>query len=138
MSDSLHFGSWRAIPGLDEQLTLKMAAGDTTVGSRPNSWTGSLSTGFKSWLELHLNRRLSRFFEFAGPVQLAHKGHDQQKAPVPGHCLDWRLRTLPPEKVVTPAWICIDNSEKRRHQVIRRRRKVLYQNSKPLDVGRKI
>jgi hypothetical protein len=26
-----------------------------------NSWTGSLSTGFKSWLELYLNRRQPRF-----------------------------------------------------------------------------
>jgi hypothetical protein len=64
-----------------------------------------------------LNRRQPRFFEFAGPVQLAHKGHHQQKVPVPGHCTDWRFRTLPPEKVMTPARICIDNSEKRRHQV---------------------
>src|SRR5215813_3453720 len=31
-----------------------------------NSWTGSLSAGFKSWLELHLNRRQLRFFEFVG------------------------------------------------------------------------
>jgi hypothetical protein len=56
-------------------------------------------------------------YEFAGPVQLAHKGHHQQKAPVPGHCTDWRFRTLPPEKVMTPARICIENSEKRRQQV---------------------
>src|SRR6202035_2274588 len=31
-----------------------------------NSWTGSLSAGFKSCLELHLNLRQPRFFEFAG------------------------------------------------------------------------
>jgi hypothetical protein len=42
-------------------------------------------------------------FDFAGPVQLAHKGHHQQKAPVPGHCLDTRLWTLPAEKVMRAA-----------------------------------
>ena len=25
----------------------------------------------------------------------------------PRHCLDSRIRTLPPEKVTTPIWICI-------------------------------
>jgi hypothetical protein len=34
---------------------------------------------------------------------------------------------------MTPVWICIDNSAKRRHPVIRRRRKVLYQISKVLE-----
>ena len=34
-----------------------------------NSWTGSLFGGFKSWLELHLNRRQPRFFEFAGSLR---------------------------------------------------------------------
>jgi len=62
---------------------------------------------FKSRLELHLNRRLFQFFECGGPLQLAHKGHHQQKAPVPGHCLDWRLRTLSAEKVMTPSSILL-------------------------------
>ena len=33
-----------------------------------NSWTGSLSTGFKSWLELYLNRRQPRFLLFPSEV----------------------------------------------------------------------
>jgi hypothetical protein len=37
-----------------------------------NSWTGSRSAAFNSGTELHLNRRQPRFFEFAGPGQLAH------------------------------------------------------------------
>jgi hypothetical protein len=33
-----------------------------------NSWTGSLSSGFKSWLELYLNRRQPRFLLFPSEV----------------------------------------------------------------------
>jgi len=69
-----------------------------------------MNTATPASVALHLNRRLFQFFEYAGPVQLAHKGHHQQKARVQGHCLDWRLRTLSAEKLMTPMWIHIDNS----------------------------
>jgi hypothetical protein len=39
-----------------------------------NSWTGSLSTGFKSWLELYLNRRQPRFGDATATGQNAELG----------------------------------------------------------------
>jgi len=65
-------------------------------------WTGSPSAGFKSWLELHLNRRQLRFFEFAGQfswrarVIISRKRQYQDIAPtgVSGRCRPKEINEL--------------------------------------------
>jgi hypothetical protein len=61
----------------------------------------SLSTGFKSWLELHLNRGQPNFFEFAIRFKCSNGAQGSsaaEKRQYQDICLDWRLRTLPAEK----------------------------------------
>lgn len=91
-----------------------------------NSWTRSLSIGLDSWSELYLNPRRHRF----SGAQPADKDYHQQKAPVPGQCLESRFRTLPSEKVITQVRIGIGDSEEGWWRVIRWRRQVLNQDPK--------